>query len=327
MGKAKHKDNFSFVVDLKAVLALKPEHRSKWLSKACRKVADGEANVKHVYDVLSSRKIVADMSDKVGRRMLRILREHLYLFSEKQQRYLGEDSPLATNFSVGDRSEEEPEEAEGAGAGTAAGPSARPTGVDEAAARMEEMMARCRDFVRAKASTFEERQREAEQAELQARLAAERERKRQAEERLRQEWEEIHRWHQQLLAWEQASMAALDERAGRLQQLLEEEQRAAARLKVSAPPEVQKDRARARSRRGRSSSSGSRSAGRRKGRGRRRRGSSSSSGARGEERQRRSEKRHRNDEEATRKAQEVQRFLARATGKPPPVTLADMLRS
>mmetsp|Transcript_55829 Transcript_55829/g.154585 ORF Transcript_55829/g.154585 Transcript_55829/m.154585 type:complete len:292 (+) Transcript_55829:107-982(+) len=201
MGKAKHKEtNFSFVVDLKAVLGMKPEQRVKWLSKACRKVADGEANVKHVYDVLSSRKLVADMSEKVGRRMLRVLREHLYLFSEKQQRYLNEESSLAMSFNIDERSEEEAEEAD-----DVARPSTR---VDEAAARMEEMMARCRDFVREKASGFEQRRLEAEEAERQAVLARERE----AAERLAREWDDIHKWHCQLEGWEQACMALWDER-------------------------------------------------------------------------------------------------------------------
>jgi len=200
MGKAKRApESYSFVVDIKSVLAMKPEQRVKWLSKACRKVGDGEANVKHVYDVLSNRKLVADMTEKVGRRMVRVLREHLYLFSEKQQRVLTEDSALATRFTIEDRSEDDDEPDD------AARPSTR---VDEAAARTEEMMARCRDFVREKAGTFEQRRREAEEAEYRAALARERER----QERIAREWEAIHQWHRQLEGWEQACMALCDER-------------------------------------------------------------------------------------------------------------------
>mmetsp|Transcript_14077 Transcript_14077/g.29499 ORF Transcript_14077/g.29499 Transcript_14077/m.29499 type:complete len:296 (+) Transcript_14077:71-958(+) len=203
MGKAKQKDaeTFSFAVDLKTVLSLRPEQRPKWLSKACRKVADGEANVKHLYDVLSSRKLVGEMAEKVGRRMLRVLREHLYLFSEKQQRFLTEESALATHYSIEERSEEEAEEPES---------TARTSHMkgDDAAARMEEMMARCRDFVREKAGTFDQRRVEAEEAERQAQLDLERE----AAEQLAREWDAIHQWHRKLEGWEQAHMAACDDR-------------------------------------------------------------------------------------------------------------------
>jgi len=202
MGKAKTKDKetFSFVVDLKTALSLAPQQRVRWVGKACRKVADGEASIKHLYDVLSSRKLVSEMPEKVGRRMLRVVRENLYLFSEKQQRFLTEESALATSFTLDDRSEDEAEEPE-----VAAAPSRRG---DDAAARMEEMMARCRDFVRQKASTFEQRRIEAAEAERQAALARERE----AAERFAREWEEIRIWHGRLEEWEQASMVANDER-------------------------------------------------------------------------------------------------------------------
>lgn len=206
MGKAKKQedDGFTFIIDVRAVLAMKPDQRVKWLSKACRRVADGEANVKHVFDVLSNRRITSDMALKAGQRMLRALREHLYLFSEKQQRYLSEESPLATQFALDGRSDDE-RVADMDERATARG--SKPV-VDDAAAKMEEMMARCRDFVRAKASSFEDRQKEAEEAEEHARLQREQE----AVERLAREWDEIRRWHQHLEPWEQAHMSLLDER-------------------------------------------------------------------------------------------------------------------
>jgi len=202
MGKAKTKDKetFSFVVDLKTALSLAPQQRVRWVGKACRKVADGEASIKHLYDVLSSRKLVSEMPEKVGRRMLRVVRENLYLFSVKQQRFLTEESALAMNFTLDDRSEDEAEEPE-----VAAAPSSRS---DDAAARMEEMMIRCRDFVRQKASTFEHRRIEAEEAERQAAIAREKE----AAERFAREWEEIRKWHSRLEEWEQANMVANDGR-------------------------------------------------------------------------------------------------------------------
>lgn len=242
MGKSRNKaaqeEDYAFVVDLRTVLAMRPEQRVKWLGKVCRKVADGEASVKHVYDVLSNRKLTTDMTEKVGRRMLRVLRENLYLFSEKQQRFLGEESTLA-KFAVEERSEEEPEPDRD---------EQKPAARDEAAARMEEMMARCRDFVRQKASTFEDRQREVQEAEEAARLQRERE----AQEKLAREWDEIHRWHLQHLDWERAQMTALDERS----QVREVEAAAAAVAAAAAGVPASSERSKTRDRSRHSSSSG-----------------------------------------------------------------------
>merc|ERR1719410_689147 len=83
------------------------------------------------------------------------------------------------------------------------------------AARMEEMMARCRDFVREKASTFDERAQEAQERERRAHE----DRKRQKEEQRKREWDAIDQWHRQLEDWESACMAASDERFARLQVL------------------------------------------------------------------------------------------------------------
>jgi len=273
MGKARNKESFSFVVDLKEVLGLRPEQRQRWLAKACRKAADGEANVKHVYDVLTSRRVVADMSEKVGRRMLRILREHLYLFSDKQQRWLSEESPLAMQFSADSDGDSDDREDQGTSSRT------RKPQADDAAARMEEMMARCRDFVRAKASTFEERQQQAVEAEHQARLAGQRE----VEEQKKREWEAIDKWHKQLEGWEQACLAAYDERRHVLEA-------AAAADAMAAAAEKGPDR-KSRSRRGRSASRSRR-------RRRRHRSSSSSSQSSRDHRRRTSRERHHRSEDA-----------------------------
>jgi len=279
MGKARNnRESFSFVVDLKEVLSLRPEQRQRWLAKACRKAADGEANVKHVYDVLTSRRIVADMSDKVGRRMLRVLREHLYLFSEKQQRWLSEESPLAMQFSVDERSDadmDDREEPVASSSGT------KKPQADDAAARMEEMMARCRDFVRAKASTFEERQQEAAEAEHQARLAQQR----QAEEQKKREWDAIDKWHKQLEGWENACLAAYDERRHVLEAAAAVAAVAAATAAAEKEPERKAEKEadrKSRSRKGRSDS--------RSRRRRRRRRSSSSSSESSRDRRRRAKK-------------------------------------
>eukprot|EP00434_Breviolum_minutum_P013255 symbB.v1.2.011676.t1/scaffold785.1/size162803/13 len=95
--------------------------------------------------------------------MNRQMLKHLHLFSEKQQRYLKQ-----SGLAKADDTEELPEL------------KSRRKGSDEdAAAKMEEMMARCRNFVREKADTFEDRMREARQREEEA---ARRERLRREEE-------------------------------------------------------------------------------------------------------------------------------------------------
>lgn len=217
MGKAKNRNdddgNQGVTVDLKSVTALKPESRAKWLAKACKRAADGEVNVKSLYDVLSSRKICHEMHEKAGQRMLRTLRDNLWVFSEKQQRFLGEESPLALKFSAaverstaqrGGRSDDEDgdqQERRPAGARSSTGPSA-----DDAAAKMEEMMARCRDFVRDKADSYEDRQLELQEVERRANA-----------EQLRVEWDAIKIWHTPLEHLELACMVAEDD--------LEEERR------------------------------------------------------------------------------------------------------
>merc|ERR1712187_1011329 len=64
-------------------------------------------------------------------------------------------------------------------------------------------MARCRDFVREKASTYEDRL-----AEVQAKEELERIEK---ERRQREyEWQQIDQWHRQLEGWETAQMSSED---------------------------------------------------------------------------------------------------------------------
>lgn len=212
MGKAKRKaaeaqEAPAFAVDLKTVLAVKPEQRAKWILKACKHASNGAVDVKHLYDTLANKRIVQDVAEKkVGQRMFKALQDNIWVFSDKQQRYLQEDSPLATQFAG--------EDGDSSGGEDAAQRKARPkeaasAGVD-AAARIEEMMARCRDFVREKADTYEDRQEQAKMAEKAAREA----RRREELERLRREWEQIAAWHRPLEDLELSRMAACDERDG-----------------------------------------------------------------------------------------------------------------
>merc|ERR1719436_2192440 len=138
--------------------------------------------------------------------MLKALQDNVWVFSEKQQRYLTEDSALATQFRIEETGSSSADDAKD----TASRPSARiAVPAEDAAARMEEMMARCRDFVREKADTYEERRREAVEAENRAIEA----RKREEAKRLQREWDHIAKWHRPFEDLERGWMAANDERA------------------------------------------------------------------------------------------------------------------
>merc|ERR1712146_217598 len=105
---------------------------------------------------------------------------------------------------------------------------------------MEEMMARCREFVRSNAGSFEEREREAEAK----RRAAERERKIiQKREQLIREWEQIEAWTRKhnLLDKERKRMAAEDLRT--IHRVKEEEAaREAMRVVLEAETEMRAKR-------------------------------------------------------------------------------------
>lgn len=203
--------------DLKTVLDMKPEQRSKWLQKACGLAEGGALKASQIYDVVSSRKIASGMTDKVGQQMLRTLQKHINIFSEKQQRYLSRESPLAARFAK----EED--------ALPQASPVPRGPVSDDAGARMEEMMARCRGFVREKASTFDERQQK--DAEEESRRQEEQEERERAEAAQRAADKEI--WQRSLHIWERAQMTSMDERSA--QQRAREE----ANVEVAAPPQAQ----------------------------------------------------------------------------------------
>ncbi|CAK9072891.1 Hypothetical protein SCF082_LOCUS35785 [Durusdinium trenchii] len=129
-------------LDPKKVLKMEPDERASWFSDVCRFASDGIVQVSQLYNVLSSEKFGDGLSEKAAKRMNRTMLKHLHLFSEKQQRYLKQlglvMDETETSKDVADYK------------------SARRKGSDEdAAARMEEMMARCRNFVREKAGLAE----------------------------------------------------------------------------------------------------------------------------------------------------------------------------
>jgi len=137
--------------DLKQVLAMKPEARSKWLSKAVQQAhpQDGRLSPKSIYEIIAHTKFVKDISEKLGQRMYRVLHANLSLFSTKQQKFLEKECALAKQFATAafapaPGAEEEEEE------------------VTTAADAMEDMMARCRAFVRERQSERGERNVEGE---------------------------------------------------------------------------------------------------------------------------------------------------------------------
>jgi len=173
---------------------MKPEQRAKWLNKACRSVEEKSASANQLYDVVSSKKIANGVAGKVGQQMLRTLLDHMAIFSEKQQRFLRQESPLVAQFG-------------NAAPVTTAKVVSKPD--DDAALRMEEMMARCRTFVRENASSYEERQQKCAEEERQ-RLAKLEEQER---EEAAQRQHEAELWQRSLDIWERAQMTAMDLRA------------------------------------------------------------------------------------------------------------------
>jgi len=88
-------------VDLKTALLLKPEARLKWLAKACKVAEEGRASTTELHNIVSSRKFVAGVHPRIGRRMAEIVHENLGIFSDKQQKHLKSDEWVLSNaFSI-----------------------------------------------------------------------------------------------------------------------------------------------------------------------------------------------------------------------------------
>lgn len=88
-------------VDLKAAVALKPEARLKWLTKACKMVTEGTASSTDLYDIVVNRKFVSGMPERVVRKISLLIQDSLSLFSDKQQRYLSSNEcPIMARLVV-----------------------------------------------------------------------------------------------------------------------------------------------------------------------------------------------------------------------------------
>eukprot|EP00933_Yihiella_yeosuensis_P044409 TRINITY_DN39526_c0_g1_i1.p1 TRINITY_DN39526_c0_g1~~TRINITY_DN39526_c0_g1_i1.p1 ORF type:complete len:329 (+),score=88.11 TRINITY_DN39526_c0_g1_i1:84-1070(+) len=94
------------VVDLKTALALKPEARVRWLTKACKMVEDKKCTANDLYDIVSARKFCATMQAKNSQKIRAVILENIHMFSDKQQRFLRSEE-WAPNTNRRDNDDEE----------------------------------------------------------------------------------------------------------------------------------------------------------------------------------------------------------------------------
>jgi len=122
-------------IDLENVFRKKPDGRAKWLAKALMQVQEGRLSPHTLYDIVAHRLFVKDLTEKAGRRMYRSLHANLGVFSSKQQKFVEKECALAQLFAAtawnGNPKDEFQDDEE-----------------EATAAVREDMMARCRAFVR-----------------------------------------------------------------------------------------------------------------------------------------------------------------------------------
>lgn len=124
-------------MDRAKVLAMKPEHRLKWLSKALQKGQEGKVTTT-LYDIIAHTKFGLGATPKVGRNMFKIVLANLTHFSQKQQRFLEGECKLAKDFRYRGSGAEDAETLE-ASAGAAATASANGPEADEIPALWERL--------------------------------------------------------------------------------------------------------------------------------------------------------------------------------------------
>eukprot|EP00927_Polykrikos_kofoidii_P066289 TRINITY_DN61917_c0_g1_i1.p1 TRINITY_DN61917_c0_g1~~TRINITY_DN61917_c0_g1_i1.p1 ORF type:complete len:379 (-),score=66.85 TRINITY_DN61917_c0_g1_i1:123-1259(-) len=136
-------------VDRKFVFVMTPEQRVRWLNKALKLGAEGLLRMSDIYDLITSSRFADSVPYKLGRKMDKALRGQLELFSAKQQRFLVTEAQILLKFGKIPRTSEH--SASNAEIETACGATSGMAETDEGVEpRMEEMMARCRAFVREK---------------------------------------------------------------------------------------------------------------------------------------------------------------------------------
>lgn len=89
--KKKQAEKEDVPTDRTIVLALTPDQRMKWLSKALLKCQEGKMTNTIIYDIVTNKNFTTDVVEKIGVKMFRAVRANLPLFSQKQQRFLQDD--------------------------------------------------------------------------------------------------------------------------------------------------------------------------------------------------------------------------------------------
>lgn len=131
-------------VELEQVLQKRPDGRAKWLAKALVQAADGRMDSQSLYSVVAHNRFIEELTEKAGKRMYRALHANLHVFSSRQRKFLEKECALARKYAAtafqgiqkdGDEDEKQ----------------------EQAASAVEDMMARCRAFVRERQSERGER--------------------------------------------------------------------------------------------------------------------------------------------------------------------------
>lgn len=86
--------------DLKKTLSLPAVTRGEWLEKALKGIPSGRCKVQDVFNIVTNPKFASGVPDKIGRRMLNMVREFSENFSDKQRITLVSKCKLAERFST-----------------------------------------------------------------------------------------------------------------------------------------------------------------------------------------------------------------------------------
>lgn len=81
-------DDAIVAVDLQTAIMLKPDARPKWLTKACKMVAESRAASTDLFDIIVNRKFGSGLPERVRKKLATVVQESVDIFSERQRRYL-----------------------------------------------------------------------------------------------------------------------------------------------------------------------------------------------------------------------------------------------
>lgn len=113
-------------VELRIAISLKPDARLKWLTRAIKMVGERKATSTDLFDIVTSRKFVSGLAEKVVRKLHTALQDGMKVFSDKQQRYLNSNEcPIVARLTFRNNSG-------GDLAGDVAGDAEEDVGEDEA---------------------------------------------------------------------------------------------------------------------------------------------------------------------------------------------------